>query len=116
MPMVAVNDTAFFSGRGFRGIAYDYRNQGRSAPAARKDLDMDTLTEDAASLVEQLRLAPRHFVGNSLGAFVALGLAARRPDLLLTVCALGSSVEAEARRGVPSVARCLRGQGIQSHS
>lgn len=88
---------AYFSGRGFRVIAYDHRNQGRSAPAAREDLDMDTLTEDAAGLIERLRLNPCHFIGNSLGGFIALRLAARRPDLLLTVCVLGSSVEAEAR-------------------
>lgn len=88
---------AFFSGQGFRVVAYDHRNQGRSAPAARKDLDMETLTEDVAGLIEQLGLAPCHFVGNSLGGFVALRLAARRPDLLLTVCALGSSAEEEGR-------------------
>jgi 3-oxoadipate enol-lactonase len=69
---------ALFSGRGFRGIAYDHRNQGRSAPDARKDLDMDTLTEDISSHIEQLRLAPCHFVRNSRG-FVALRLVARRP-------------------------------------
>ena len=87
----------FFSGHGFHVIAYDHRNQGRSAPAARDYLDMDTLTEDAVALIERLHVHPCHFVGNSLGGFVALRLAARRPDLLLTACALGSSAEAEAR-------------------
>jgi pimeloyl-ACP methyl ester carboxylesterase len=88
---------AFFCGRGFRVIAYAHRNHDRSARAAWVDLDMDTLTDDSAGLIERLRLEPCHFVGNSLGVFVALRLAARRPDLLLTVCGLGSSVEAEAR-------------------
>lgn len=88
---------AFFSARAFRVIAYDHRNQGRSAAAMRNHLDMNTLTKDAAGLIEHLQLDPCHFVGNSLGGFVALRLAARRPDLLLTACALGSSAEAESR-------------------
>src|ERR1700733_12989491 len=88
---------AFFSSLGFRAIAYDHRNQGGSARATRDQLDMDTLTEDAAALIEHLRLGRCHFVGNSMGGFVALRLAARRPDLLMTVSALGSSAEAEPR-------------------
>jgi pimeloyl-ACP methyl ester carboxylesterase len=106
---------ALFSGRGFRGIAYDHRNQGRSAPDARKDHDMDTLTEDIASHIEQLRLAPCHFVGNSR-RFVALRLVARRPGLLQTVRAAFLGRGRSARRGAPGLARCLRGQGIRRHS
>lgn len=87
---------AFFSNRGFHVVAYDHRNQGRSASDTRDHLDMDTLTEDAAGLIEHLQLGPCHFVGNSLGGFVALRLAVRRPDLLLTACALGSSAEPDA--------------------
>ncbi|MGY2093308.1 alpha/beta fold hydrolase [Nocardia gipuzkoensis] len=84
-----------FSRKGFRVIAYDHRNQGGSAPAPREDLDMETLTEDAAALITLLGLGKCHFVGNSLGGFIALRLAARRPDLLLSVTALGSSAEEE---------------------
>ncbi|MGP4050283.1 alpha/beta fold hydrolase [Streptomyces sp. 2A115] len=86
---------ARFTHEGFRVIAYDHRNQGGSAPAARGELDMDTLTEDAAALIEHLGLGKCHFVGNSLGGFIALRLAARRPDLLLSVTTLGASAEEE---------------------
>ena len=79
-----------------RVIRYDHRGQGRSAPSA--PLDLDTLTHDAATLIESLAAGPVHFVGNSLGGFVALRLAARRPDLLLTATILGSSGEAEHRQ------------------
>ncbi|QYN22041.1 alpha/beta fold hydrolase [Amycolatopsis sp. DSM 110486] len=85
------------AGEGFRTVAYDHRNQGGSAPDRRDRLDMDTLAADAAALIEALGLGPCHFVGNSMGGFVALRLAARRPDLLLTAAALGSSAEAENR-------------------
>lgn len=79
----------------FRVVRYDHRGQGRSAPAPRDALDMDTLTEDAAALIEALDLAPCTYVGNSMGGFVALRLAARRPDLVRSVAVLGSSGDAE---------------------
>jgi 3-oxoadipate enol-lactonase len=80
-----------------RVIRYDHRGQGRSDPAPRADLDIDQLTRDAAALIEALDAGPCHFVGNSLGGFVALRLAARRPDLVRSVAILGSSGEAEHR-------------------
>ncbi|WP_370948570.1 alpha/beta fold hydrolase [Amycolatopsis sp. cg5] len=85
---------AHFADR-YRVITYDHRGQGESAPAALPDLSMDVLTEDAAALIEALDLGRVHFIGNSMGGFVALRLAARRPDLLRSAVALGSSAEEE---------------------
>jgi 3-oxoadipate enol-lactonase len=79
----------------YRVVVYDHRGQGGSAPAPPESLDMDTLTEDAAALIEHLELAPCHFLGNSMGGFVALRLAARRPELLRSAVALNSSAESE---------------------
>jgi 3-oxoadipate enol-lactonase len=79
----------------YRVVVYDNRGQGESMPAPQELLDMDTLTEDAAALIEHLDLAPCHVLGNSMGGFVALRLAARRPELLRSAVALGSSAEEE---------------------
>ncbi|NJC73782.1 alpha/beta fold hydrolase [Planosporangium thailandense] len=79
----------------YRVVGYDHRGQGGSAPAPLESLDMDTLTDDAAALIEHLDLGPCHFLGNSMGGFVALRLAARRPELLRSAVALGSSAEEE---------------------
>jgi 3-oxoadipate enol-lactonase len=76
-------------------VSYDHRGQGESAQAPSDELDMDTLTADAAALIEALELGPCHFVGNSMGGFIALRLAARRPDLLRSAVALNSSAEVE---------------------
>lgn len=81
----------------YRVVAFDFRGQGQSAPAPRDALDMDTLSQDAAALIRALGLAPCHFVGNSMGGFVALRLAARHPELLRSAAALASSGEAEHR-------------------
>ncbi len=78
-----------------RVVRYDHRGQGGSAPAPRAQLDMDTLAADAAALVETLGLGRVHVAGNSMGGFVALRLAARRPDLVRSAVAMSSSAEEE---------------------
>jgi 3-oxoadipate enol-lactonase len=79
----------------YRVVTYDHRGQGESAQAPLEELDMDTLTADAAALIEALDLGPCHFAGNSMGGFISLRLAARRPDLLRSAIALNSSAEVE---------------------
>lgn len=80
---------------GYRTLAYDHRGQGASSRAPREQLSVDALAEDAAALVVALGLGRVHAVGNSLGGFVTLRLAARHPEVLLTVAALGASAEEE---------------------
>jgi 3-oxoadipate enol-lactonase len=79
----------------YRVIAYDHRGHGRSPCPADGDYDMDTMANDAAGIIEALDLGPVHFAGNSMGGFLALRLAARRPDLIRSAAALGSSAEHE---------------------
>ncbi|MCH0540092.1 alpha/beta hydrolase [Streptomyces sp. MUM 203J] len=71
-------------GEGFRVIAYDRRGHGRSEQVPgqgtrRQDED------DLAALIGALGPAPVHVAGNSFGASIVAGLAARRPELLRTV-------------------------------
>lgn len=82
-------------GRAFRAVTYDHRGQGKSRRSSA--LDMDTLAADAAALIEALDLGPCHFVGNSMGGFVALRLAARRPELLRSAAVLSTSADAEGQ-------------------
>lgn len=79
----------------FRIIRYDHRGQGESARDSRDKLDMDTLSEDAAALIEDLELGRCTFVGNSMGGFVGLRLAARRPDLIASAVLMGTSADVE---------------------
>src|SRR5262245_60855349 len=81
-------------GRAYRVVTYDHRGQGASARST--SVDMDTLTEDAAALIEALGLGPCHFVGSAMGGFVALRLVARRPDLLRSAAVVCSSADEEA--------------------
>jgi 3-oxoadipate enol-lactonase len=84
---------AAFQGR-YRVIAYDHRGQGQSKDPGHGQ-DMDTLTEDAAALIQALNAAPCHFVGLSMGGFVGMRLAARRPALLRTLTLMNTGPDRE---------------------
>lgn len=84
----------------FRCIAWDHRGQGRSEVTP-DGYDMDTLAEDAAALIERLGVAPVHFVGLSMGGFVGLRLAIRRPELLRSLVLIDTSAAPEDAASVP---------------
>ena len=91
--------TAALSSR-FRCISYDHRGQGRSSTSP-GPYDMERLTADAATLIEKLGAVPCHFVGLSMGGFVGMRLAARRPELLRTLTLIESAADEEPRWNVP---------------
>jgi len=74
----------------YRCVTIDWRGQGKS-PAGPGGADMDTLTEDAAAIIESLDAGPVHYVGLSMGGFVGMRLGARRPELLRSLCLLDTS-------------------------
>jgi pimeloyl-ACP methyl ester carboxylesterase len=84
----------------YRCIAFDHRGQGRSATSP-EPYDMERLTADAATLIEKLGAAPCHFVGLSMGGFVGMRLAARRPELLRSLTLVETAADAEPRLNVP---------------
>jgi 3-oxoadipate enol-lactonase len=85
---------AAFEGR-YRVIAYDHRGQGQSADPG-SGYDMDTVATDAAALIETLHAAPCHFAGLSMGGFVGMRLAARRPELVRTLTLMNTGAQKEA--------------------
>ncbi len=95
---------AHFSALGFRCITFDHRGQGQSG-VTNGGYDMDTLSEDAAQLIVHLGVAPCHFAGLSMGGFVAMRLAARKPDLVKSLILLETSAEAEPEENGPKYRR-----------
>jgi pimeloyl-ACP methyl ester carboxylesterase len=90
---------AALAGR-YRCITLDFRGQGRSEVTA-GGYDMDTLSNDAAALIEALGCAPCHFVGLSMGGFIGMRLAARRPELIRSLVLMETSADAEPAENVP---------------
>lgn len=88
----------------FRCVAMDWRGQGRSEVTA-SGYDMETLADDAAELILQLGIGPCHVVGLSMGGFVAMRLAARKPQLVRSIVLLETSADAEPSENVPKYKR-----------
>ena len=86
--------------RRYRCVTFDFRGQGRSEVTA-AGYDMDSLFADAVALIETLGLGVVHAVGLSMGGFVAMRLAARRPDLVRSLALLETSAEPESPDVIP---------------
>ena len=78
----------------YRCIRFDFRGQGRSE-VTESGYDMDTFYEDAVGLIEKLGCAPCHFVGLSMGGFVGMRLAIRKPGLLRSLTLMETSADPE---------------------
>ncbi len=67
-------------------VAYDRRGHGHSErpldQGSRRDQE-----DDLAALIEALDSGPAHIAGTSFGASIAIGLAARRPELVRSLIA-----------------------------
>ena len=68
-------------GRRFRTLALDYRDVGDSDPAG-EPYTIDQVAEDVAALAQELGIERASLVGISMGGFIALELALRRPALV----------------------------------
>lgn len=84
----------------YRCVTFDFRGQGKSE-VTRDGYDMDTLTLDAALLIERLGYAPVHFAGLSMGGFIAMRLGARRPELVRSLILMETSAEPEPKGNLP---------------
>src|SRR4051812_47929249 len=84
----------------YRCIAWDHRGQGRSASDHRHTIGMELVWQDAVALLEKLRVGPVHFCGLSMGGFVAMRMAARRPDLVRSLVLLETSSDPEPLENV----------------
>lgn len=108
VPVIVLAHAVFFDHRMFDTLAkllsedftvvtYDARGHGASGHAIDERYDVDSHYDDAAGLIEALGMGPVHLVGNSMGGFTALRVAARRPDLVRTATAIGSSGSRETK-------------------
>jgi pimeloyl-ACP methyl ester carboxylesterase len=106
----------------FTVVVYDRRGLSRSPrPIGWGRTSIAEQADDAAGLLQALRLAPAAIVGNSLGALIALELVLRHPDLvrgasLLDTGPLDSAIpNRRARMPMPDAVRlALEGGGDET--
>ena len=99
----------------YRCIAFDFRGQGQSA-ITKSGYDMETLTEDTLALLDALDIHKCHFLGLSMGGFVAQRVALKRPELLLSLTLLETSADPEDPKNVPqyrNLVKAIRWLGIK---
>lgn len=89
----------------YRVIAYDHRGQGQSAAEPGRVASIETVTSDAIALIESLGVGPVHFAGLSMGGFVGMRLAARRPDLIRSLVLMETTADPEPTENVPRYLR-----------
>ncbi len=85
----------------YRCIAWDHRGQGKSSGDWREHIGMELVWQDAVQLLEKLAGEPVHVGGLSMGGFVAMRMAARRPDLVRSLILIETSSLTEPRENVP---------------
>lgn len=83
----------------YRCVAFDFRNHGKSEITT-DSYDIETLYEDVAELLTKLNLAPCHFVGLSMGGFIGMRLAARKPKLIKSLILIGTSADPESKDNI----------------
>ena len=91
----------------YRCIAFDFRGQGQSQ-ITKSGYDMDALTEDTLGLIAALGIDKCHFVGLSMGGFVAQRVAIKRPDLLLSLTLLATSADPEDPKNMPQYRKLVQ--------
>ena len=79
----------------YRCIAWDHRGQGRSGTDHRLCIGMELVWQDAVQLLDRLVGGPVHFCGLSMGGFVGMRMAARRPDLVRSLILLNTASDGE---------------------
>jgi pimeloyl-ACP methyl ester carboxylesterase len=86
----------------YRCIAWDHRGQGRSASDEdRNCIGIELVWQDAVALLSALGTGAVHFAGLSMGGFVGMRMAARRPDLVKRLVLLETSSDPEPPENVP---------------
>jgi 3-oxoadipate enol-lactonase len=79
----------------YRCLAWDHRGQGKSASDHRHTIDMELLAQDAIALLDRLAPGGVHFAGLSMGGFVGMRVAARRPDLVRSLILIETTIDPE---------------------
>lgn len=79
----------------YRCIAWDHRGQGQSGADHRHAIGMELVWQDATMLLSELGAGRVHFCGLSMGGFVAMRMAARRPELVRSLILIETSSDPE---------------------
>ncbi|VAW23442.1 hypothetical protein MNBD_ALPHA12-2274 [hydrothermal vent metagenome] len=95
-----VDDAHFFADLGFRVIVPDLRGHGRSKMPERKlrrkeDFSIENMAGDLMAILDAERVEHVNWVGNSLGAVLAVKIMGDKPDMIGRLVCFGTSFPME---------------------
>jgi pimeloyl-ACP methyl ester carboxylesterase len=95
-------DAEYFASLGYRVVVPDLRGHGRSGAPAGKDGDFSIarLAADMQAVLDDVGIRRAHWLGNSLGGIVGLGLLHEAPERFISFATFGTAY----RLGLPRVA------------
>jgi len=105
---------------GFRWIVPDLRGHGETQIWRGAACTMDACTDDLVKLWDELNVEKTHLVGYSMGGRLALHIAARRPERLLSLVTVGAHAGLEEsardgrRRGDEALAERIEREGVEA--
>lgn len=105
---------------GWRWIVPDLRGHGQTVTERGAPCSMGACADDLVALWEELDLGRTHLVGYSMGGRLALHVAARRPERLLSLLTIGAhaGIADDTRRGRierdEALARRIETEGMES--
>jgi 2-succinyl-6-hydroxy-2,4-cyclohexadiene-1-carboxylate synthase len=105
---------------GWRWIVPDLRGHGETHTRHGSPCSMEACTEDLGALWDELGVERTHLAGYSMGGRLALHVAARRPDRLLSLLTIGAhaGLDEDARegrrRGDEGLAERIEKEGIEA--
>ena len=104
---------------GWKWIVPDLRGHGQTVTRSGAPCSMEACTEDLVAIWEELDLGRTHLVGYSMGGRLALHVAARRPERLLSLLTIGAhaGLDEDARpgrkEGDEALAQRIEREGIE---
>lgn len=105
---------------GWKWIVPDLRGHGETVLKTGAVCTMDACTDDLVAVWEELDLGRTHLVGYSMGGRLALHVAARRPERLLSLLTIGAHAgldeesRAGRRQGDDALADRIEADGIEA--
>ncbi|HSS62610.1 MAG TPA: 2-succinyl-6-hydroxy-2,4-cyclohexadiene-1-carboxylate synthase [Candidatus Limnocylindrales bacterium] len=105
---------------GWKWIVPDLRGHGETQTRPDAPCSMDACTDDLVALWDELGMARTHLVGYSMGGRLALHVAARRPQRVLSLLTIGAhaglddDARAGRREGDEALAERIEKDGIES--
>src|SRR5207248_8985810 len=105
---------------GWKRIVPDLRGHGETQTRQGSPCSMEACTEDLVAMWDDLGVERSHLVGYSMGGRLALHVAARRPDRVLSLLTIGAhaGLDEDARegrrRGDEALAERIERDGVES--